>query len=205
MHYTKYMNYLKHYKKIYKKQLEICFILSLSLMIVIFYAVPRFSSTFGLLEIDKHPEIIIVQIPRTIQKSQQRQPKPVLPEIPVPSDEVELLEEVKFKPDTTLTFDRSRLFEGAYLSDNLPYLPRQILEVLPKREENVSGRITLSVRVSTSGYFVDHRVVENTTNSESCLNNVINAAKKSRWEPILLGSRKVEYWIIKTYWFESSE
>ena len=88
------------------------------------------------------------------------------------------------------------------MSDNLPFLPRQILEVLPKREENVSGRITLSVRISTTGYFVDHRVVENTTNSQSCLNNVIEAAKKSRWEPILLGSQKVEYWVRKTYWFE---
>jgi len=199
---------MKQFEKLkikYQKQLEFSFVISLLLMIILFYAGAGFVPERNQPEFISHPEIIVIQIPRTVQKVQKRIPKPILPRIPVPSDELELLEEVELKLDSTFSRDHSRLFEGAYLSDDLPYLPRQILEVLPKREENVSGRITLSVRVGTSGYFVDYRVIENTTNSQSCLENVIEAAKKSRWEPILLGSQKVEYWINKTYRFENSE
>jgi hypothetical protein len=55
--------------------------------------------------------------------------------------------------------------------------------------------------IGTNGRVKEHIVLENTTNSEKYLANVIKAAENSEWEPITLKGKKREYWIEKTYMF----
>lgn len=84
----------------------------------------------------------------------------------------------------------------------LPFIPRQILEVVPEKPGgSIEGEIDLILRIGTDGLVKEHRVNSNTTNSYSYLNNVIKAAYKSRWEAVTYKGGRVEYWIEKKYSF----
>ncbi len=84
----------------------------------------------------------------------------------------------------------------------LTFTPRQILEVIPERESGFKGVIKLSVRIGRDGLVKDHKVVQNTTGSPECLSRVLQAAYKSKWQPVKLEGKVVEYWTEKTYRFE---
>lgn len=85
----------------------------------------------------------------------------------------------------------------------LPFVPRQVLEVVPEKEDdNTEGEIDLILRIGTDGSVKEHKVNSNTTNSFRYLNNVIKAAYKSRWEAVTYKGDKVEYWVEKKYSFK---
>lgn len=82
----------------------------------------------------------------------------------------------------------------------LPFIPRQVLEVVPEKpEDNLEGEIDLVLRIGTDGRVQEHRVSSNTTNSYKYLNSVIKAAYRSKWEAVTYQGGKVEYWIEKKY------
>ena len=82
----------------------------------------------------------------------------------------------------------------------LPFIPRQILEVLPQGiDENVRGYIEIKLKIGTDGKVIGYKIIENTTGSEKYLKNVIAAAYKSRWEPIKINNNKITYWVEKIY------
>ncbi len=83
----------------------------------------------------------------------------------------------------------------------LPFLPRQIIEVVPKQIEGAKGTITLSINIDQNGYVKGYKIIKNTANKEECIEKVINAASKSRWQPIMMEGRKIDYWIEKSYEF----
>ncbi len=83
----------------------------------------------------------------------------------------------------------------------LPFPPRQVLEVIPKKVDGAEGVIKLSVLVGIDGKVKQYKILNNTTESQICLNSVVEAVNKSKWQPVLLEGEKVEYWIEKTYTF----
>jgi len=81
-------------------------------------------------------------------------------------------------------------------------IPRQLLEVLPKKiDESTKGRIDLSLKIGEDGKVKDYKVLDNTTGSEACLKNVLKAVYKSRWEPSTTKNDTAGYWLHKSYLF----
>ncbi len=81
----------------------------------------------------------------------------------------------------------------------LPFMPRQILEVIPQNVEGTNGEIVLLLKIGIDGIVKEHKVVMNTTGDSEVLKHVLEVAYKSRWEKIKMDSRQIEYWIEKTY------
>ncbi len=91
---------------------------------------------------------------------------------------------------------------NVFNAEQLPFVPRQILEVIPVSEgESITGIISLTLKIGTDGRVITHKVLLNTTGSDKELQNVIKAAYKSKWEAIKIKDTKIEYWVNKTYRF----
>jgi hypothetical protein len=88
MHHSKYNRSRFH-------KLELSFIISLSLLIALFYFYPRFEPIFKDRFRDASPDFVIIAVPRTVQTSQRVPTKPILPAIALESDELDLLDEVE--------------------------------------------------------------------------------------------------------------
>lgn len=83
----------------------------------------------------------------------------------------------------------------------LPFMPRQILEVVPQNTEGTKGTIRLVLKIGTDGSVKEDKVIYNTTNNAACLKNTMEAAYKSRWEKISIEGKQIQYWVEKTYKF----
>ena len=189
------------YKSTYKKNLEIGFSASLLLFCFMFYFI-RGNYTIGYNPKNVElPVIVILDIPQTNQVLSK--PKPQQPIIASYFEEVEYLEDVTIKMDSTFQLAAVGHDIITMNSNDLPLQPRQILEVLPqKTAQDVNGVIKLSLLIDAKGHVKQNKILTNTTASPECLENVLFAAQKSRWQPIQYNGRKVEYWIEKSYIFE---
>jgi hypothetical protein len=148
--------------------------------------------------------------PSTAQQN-IKSPKPPVPKIIIP----DVVEESDILPDqdivsTTKTGESGNekgssniSGEGSILDiPQLPFVPRQILEVLPKNvEKSTKGYIELSLKIGTDGHVIEYKIIGNTTGSDQALQSVIMAAYKSKWEPVKIKNNKVIYWVEKTYSF----
>ncbi len=184
-------------------RLEFSIVLVLIGLIIAFWSLPQIGSmAIKLPPVPSH-RIQMIQIPRTIQHVRQQAPPPVRPSVPVPSDDIEMLDEIPLKSSSSIISAKGEISPNAPLSeDDLPYIPRQIIEVLPKVSDlKVHGQVTLRLLIDTSGKMKDYKVLSNSTGNPLCLQRVIAAARKSRWEVIRLNENKVEYWLTKQYKF----
>ena len=191
------------YKTGYKKRLEISLILSLIILIFLFYIFPIFISSTVILTDVLEPQIIVIDIPQTIQKYAKRPPQPTRPAILIPSEDMAILDDVTLEfEDIQDLIILGKVFNPDEL-EGLPYMPRQVLEVLPeKTENNPKGEILLSLHIDKNGKVKAHKVISNTTQSDICLQHVIKAAYSSRWQPVIIDSNIYEYWIYKSYQFK---
>jgi outer membrane biosynthesis protein TonB len=202
----------KKEKIFYRRNLETGITASLAVVIVAFYFWPNQMET-SKKGVPYFPEPIIqvIDIPSTEQSSSALPPRPQLPlissmfepiEDPEPLADVEiplaLLNEATGKAPSVSS---GTLKKEAYEVSALPFIPRQILEVVPKKIEGIEGEIKVKLLIGTSGNVKEHKILNNSTRSELCLNNVIDAIYRSRWQPITIEGQKVEYWIEKTYRF----
>jgi hypothetical protein len=140
-----------------------------------------------------------------------KSPKPPVPKIIVP----DAVEEPEILPDQDIVSSTESgesgnekgssniSGEGSILDmPQLPFVPRQILEVLPKNvEKSTKGYIELSLKIGTDGHVIGYKIIGNTTGSDQALQSVIMAAYKSKWEPVKIKDNKVIYWVEKTYSF----
>ncbi|MFA7421605.1 MAG: energy transducer TonB [Melioribacteraceae bacterium] len=85
---------------------------------------------------------------------------------------------------------------------SLPFVPRQILEVLPDNANETKGYIILALRIGTDGKVQGHKILFNSMNDAELLQKVLEAAQKSRWQTVKMEGEKVEYWIEKKYRFD---
>lgn len=190
-------------KSDYAKNIQRGLAIALLLMIFLFYSFPEYREESQPTLLYDHPEIIMIEIPHTRQPAQSKRPRPMPPSIPIPADEAEILDE--------LTLEIPDLQQGLHLpalsnvlqAGELPFIPRQVLEVVPENPDlQVSGEITLSLRIGVDGKVKEHRLISNSTQSDNCLKTVLDAAYKSRWQIITIDEKNYEYWIEKTYRFD---
>ena len=145
-------------------------------------------------------------MPLTVQKLPAYKQKPDIPLIYI-SDQVEafeLLDDVTL-PSQGISQTAVFSFESEDQANLQPVrsAPRQIFEVLPANDDNeVNGWLQLSLKINKNGRVVDHRILYNTLDCEDCLNNIINAAYRSRWEPASVNGKNTDYWVVKSYTFE---
>ena len=85
---------------------------------------------------------------------------------------------------------------------SLPFVPRQILEVLPQNVNGEKGEILLLLKIGKDGLVKEHKVIINTVNDPMGLKNVLEAAHKSRWEKIKIEGSQIEYWVEKKYRYD---
>ena len=148
--------------------------------------------------------------PNTAQKN-IKNPKPPQPKIFIPDvvDEPEILpdEEIasQIKPEESGGGQNTSNISGSGTALNmpeLPFVPRQILEVLPQNvDKDAKGFVELSLKIGTDGHVIEHKIIDNTTGSQQILQSVITAAYKSKWESIKIKDSKIVYWVEKTYRF----
>ncbi len=176
----------------------------LILLISVFLLFQRIPEKNAPVPVFRVPALSVTIIPRTVQKTKTA-PPPEKPVIPVSSDEIDILDNIPVhypKKNRNLHLET----HGAYQVEELPYVPRQILEVLPANcGQKIQGRIDLALLIDTEGHVKDVRVLKNTTASDLCLKNVLQAVHQSRWEAVTIDVKKVSYWISKSYVFGSSE
>jgi outer membrane biosynthesis protein TonB len=161
----------------------------------------------------REPVLTIIDIPNT-QQSISSAPRPAVPLITTllePIAELEPLPDIKIN-ETSLnnsnqTGESNSKSIGTgtdiYNASSLPFVPRQILEVIPQKINGVKGSIKVSVLVGIDGYAKQLKILYNSTESILCLAKVEEAVYKSRWQPVTIENQNVEYWIEKTYTFNN--
>ena len=143
----------------YKKALEISTILAMLIMIFMFYAFKKFEVGTVLPEhIDVTLEI--TDVPETIQN--QRPPRPARPQIPVETDDDELLDDVTIE-DTDIVFDAlddapppppddDEIYEFFAVSEK-PVLIRKVEPKYPDlaRKAQIEGKVVVTVTIGKDG------------------------------------------------------
>jgi hypothetical protein len=188
----------------YEKTLQISMILSLLILIALFYFFPRFRETIVQPTYYRHT-IEIISIPPTSQRT-PRQPRPLKPVIPVAEEEPEILRPVVIKAPTALTADGVETIEEFLTTLPEGFRPKQILEVIPENANFLyDGVIVLALKIGKKGMVIEHRLLKNTTGSGDCVQQALKAARASIWEPAIIDGQAVTYWIEKTYQFKREE
>ena len=192
---------MNYYKEKYTRNIEISLIVTLVFFILLFYFFDKFDPTSYHFSSGKTLTIEVVHIPITTQQRNIKL-RPSKPLIPVESDALELLDYVEIEDMIQGDSSGFKTISGPVYYTDLPFTPRQLLDVLPERNnQSVSGLIILSLRIGIDGRVKEYKVIKNTTNCSPCLQNVIKAVQQSKWEPAVINNHKIEYWIDKTYHF----
>jgi hypothetical protein len=195
----------------YSRNFKLALIISLTLIISIFYIAPDIS--FLQNNSDTTQPIIFFSndVPPTIQTEELKQTSSIKPHEPAiiingNLEPVEILKDVDIQNNSSISSSKNGVgnssINKAGTSSVSPFIPRQILEVIPKKvDENIKGIIKLSLKIGKNGKVVSYIVLANTTNCPECLKNVITAIHKSEWEPASVNGNRIEYWIEKSYKF----
>jgi hypothetical protein len=208
----------------YSRNFKISLIISLIINVLLFYFFPFTNTNHESEKIYREHGLNIALTPASIQGGSAYF-KPGEPKIFVSSDveEPAILEDVSVKePSANSGNEGNRTGNGngtgtgsgdgngsgnnggnslAGLNE-LPYAPRQILEVLPQNINNgAKGYVDIALKIGTEGNVLDYKVIRNTTGSKEILQSVLTAAYKSKWEPVKIKNSKVIYWVEKTYSF----
>lgn len=187
----------------YQIRLEVCFIVVLLAIILVFYLFQKFNTgKVKVIEVYITDIQAIQIVPKTYQSPLSAIPQPVKPAIPVESEEIELLDNIMMQTQ----IDASLRDEYGALAPvevkNLPYTPRQLFEVLPEEtHEKINGEVKLLLKIDVDGQVADYKITSNTINNETYLKSIIEAATRSRWAPAVINERPVIYWVEKRYTF----
>jgi protein TonB len=178
-------------KSKYQKVLEISTIITLALIIILFYSFKKFEVKASLIETPDVP-VEAIDIPQTQQFD--KPPPPPKPSIPVEAEDDELLEDVTIE-DTEVSFDSfddepppppssddDEIFEFFAVSEK----PKAIKQATPKypdlaRRANIEGRVVVTVTIGKDGK-VENAVIF--ASDASMLNEAaLEAAKQFEFTP----------------------
>ena len=154
---------------------------------------------------DNEPILLFDEIPQTVQNQTVKRHKPKNPQIYI-SDEVEafeLLEDVNISINTSDQNDNNSSVSNDQSNvETMHSVPRLIFEVIPADGNNeFKGKLQLSLKINKKGQVVDHLIIFNSLDCTNCLNDVIKAAYKSKWEPAFVNGTNTDFWVIKSYSF----
>lgn len=186
----------------YKRNLLIAIIVSEMLCIAAFLFSPK-SSSAGYIFNHTEPIILINSIQPTTQLPVVERIKPTAPAIVI----VDITEEPELLDDETITLTSSEEYDTSediakLETGNLSTAPRLTFEVLPdKRDYNISGSLNLFLKIDTDGKVISHQVLYNSIECEKCLDKILSAAYRSKWQPARENGIEVNYWVEKSYVF----
>ena len=185
--------------------------ISLSICILVFKFYHNINSDEKEIPYFQEPVITLIDIPNTEISSRAAPPMPTVPTISSilePIDEPEplhdfIISEFSKNDGVPEGIGKSKQGSGTsiYEASSFPFIPRQILEVVPLRVEGVTGLIKIRVLIGVEGFVKQHKILNNTVDSQTGLESILEAVYKSQWQPISIEGEKVEYWIEKTYTF----
>ncbi len=201
----------KEDKYFYSRNFKVGLIVSLALCILIILYYPKSKDVIEDEVVYYETMITVIDIPKTKQSgSPEFIPPPPKLELTNIFDIVEDYElpDVEIKETTlaenigeTKAQPAKSKGDKPYEFSALPFIPRQILEVVPEKVDNGEGVIKLSILIGKNGAPQKHKVLKNTTNKMLCYDKVISAVYKSKWQPIIIEGDLIEYWIEKSYLF----
>jgi hypothetical protein len=188
----------------YKRNILISIILSEILIISAFVFSPGGSLPDRKIIYDE-PLILFDEIPRTIQSLPAQVQRPEIPSIYIPEEveAFELLQDVNLKSEVSDQNVKTPS-EFADQSNIRPVMsaPRLIFEVVPAYEDNeFKGSLQLSLKINEKGRVIGHRIISNSLDCSDCLNDIIKAAYRSKWEPAIVNGKFADYWVVKSYVF----
>jgi hypothetical protein len=187
-----------------KRDLLIAVIISELLCISAFLLSPNPSRSDDTL-LYSEPIILINNIQPTTQLPEVETKKPNAPLIYIADliEEPELLDDVVIaavtskEEDSDASEDVALLETGFYSS-----APRLTLEVLPdEKEDQISGSLNLSLKIGKDGKVISHKVIFSTLECENCMDKILSAVYRSKWQPALTNGIEVDYWVEKSYVF----
>ena len=195
---------LKQDKTYYKRNILISVIISEILVISAFVLFPR-ESINNTKMIISDPVVLYDDIPQTTQSSAEPAPPPQTPPI-IFSEEIEAyqtLDDVAVNQHTAGNGEESS--EDHQGDNNFQYVrsaPRLLYEVVPSGgEDDYHGSLQLSLKINEDGKVIDHRILYNSLDCPDCLNSLIKAAYRSKWEPAAVNGIREDYWVVKSYTF----
>ncbi|MGD8780283.1 MAG: hypothetical protein PVH88_15120 [Ignavibacteria bacterium] len=201
----------KEDKYCYSRNFKLSLIASLLICVIIILYWPKGKDTIENEIAYYEPMITVIDIPKTKQSgSPDLIPPPpklelsnifdIVEDYELPDVEIEettITEKIGASKEQPAKLEEDKPYEFSAL----PFIPRQILEVVPEKVNNSEGVIKLSILIGKNGKPQKHKVLKNTTNKMLCYDKVIEAVYKSKWQPILIEGDLIEYWIEKSYLF----
>ena len=196
---------LKNDRTYYKSNILIAVIISEILVISAFILFPRISAPDNKI-ILSDPVILFGDVPPTTQSSAKQVPSsPEIPPVHIPEDinAFETLDDVAIVQGA---LDNSEKSAAGYRAENSIQqersAPRLLYDVVPAGgEDDFHGRLQLSLKINENGKVIDHRILYNSLNCTDCLDDLIKAAYKSKWEPADVNGKSEIYWVVKSYSF----
>ncbi len=191
----------------YKRNILISIIISELLVISAFVFSPK-----GIFPNQKFtfddPVLLLDNIPQTVQSISKQASAPAheVPPIKI-TEEIsayEILGDVSLTQGTAEKVDQSSDdLAGQGTVHYARSAPRLLYEVVPAggEEDDYHGRLQISLKINTDGKVIDHRILFNSLDCVDCLNNLIRAAYKSKWEPAAVNGTNEDYWVVKSYSF----
>lgn len=195
----------------YGFNIKIGIVVSIIFCIIMFIGYPKTVKHKKEIPYFPEPLITVLDIPRTDQSSSSSVPRPAVPIIsslfepldePEPLGDFEIKESSKEQANLPGSKQTASDKKGIYEATSFPFVPRQIVEVIPEKVEDAEGSLKLRLLISREGIVKMHSILSNTLNNKKVYQNIIDAVYKSRWQPITFEGEKVEYWIEKTYTFD---
>lgn len=195
--------------KKYDLNIKLGLIISLLVLISLFIFSPPIINKKKEVPYFPEPLITVLDIPQTNQSDLSAPPHPAAPALssliepiddPEPLGDYEIKESSKEQTNQT-SFKQTVGEKGIYEATSFPFVPRQLIEVVPEKVEDAEGAVKLRLLINREGIVKTHKVLSNTLNKQELFKNVIEAVYKSKWQPISFDGEKVEYWIEKTYSF----
>jgi hypothetical protein len=201
----------KEDKKYYYRNFELAISLSLFLIIILFLLSPQKIPTNKIIPLFPEQIVTITDIPFTNPQSNNLEMPPQKPQITahlMPIEDPSLLPDIEVMESGSENNNEARIDllnkssnnkKEIYEASSFPFVPRQIIEVLPEKIDGAEGEIKLKLLIGRNGYLKDYILIINTTKEEKCLKAVLDAIYKSRWQPVMFDDEKIEYWIEKSY------
>lgn len=193
--------------KNYQTRLELGFIISLLIVILLFVLSKRYNVSYESMGLPKIAfDFLVENVPETRQGIPRKRPK--RPDVIIPVED-----EVVPEDETIEDFEFS-LFDGPEGPPQYPegegfsaeILPRPIAEVIPEfpkedLKNKVEGVVSLHIYVNSKGKVEKVIILENTTGSTRCADAAKKAAFKNRFIPAKMKQKSIGMWIIKKYTF----
>jgi hypothetical protein len=165
---------------------------------------PNSNSTANIIN-HTEPIILINYIQPTTQLPKAEKTKPTAPVIyiadvieePDMLDDVEIAAAKSIEEDSDASDDVALLNTGSYTS-----APRLTFEVLPDKKGNeISGSLNLSLKIGKKGEVISHKVLFSSLECENCMDKILSALYRSKWQPAVTNGIEVDYWVEKSYVF----